>query len=235
MSASLGFGVVLQQRVRRSAACRACSSRTAGRADPRSACCSGCSVPPCASPSTVRISWPSACTANIVQDFTARVAVHDDDAAAAARRVAADVRAGQPAVFAQEVREQRPRLDVASRSATPLTVTLTFMPAPPDARTPGAGRAPTSTPARCFLYSTLPRRSACGALRCARGVGGGANHTRRWASAREQRPRPRPRARRTARPPTAPRRPAESCRRRSSDTCTAAAAVAKSPTLRSTF
>ena len=60
----------------------------------------------------MRISWPSACTANIEQDFTARVAVHHDDAAAAARRVAADVRAGQPAVFAQEVREQRARLDV---------------------------------------------------------------------------------------------------------------------------
>ena len=95
-----------------SAACRACRSRTAGRADPRSPAGARAACRPCASPSTVRISWPSACAANIEQDLTARVAVHDDDAAAAARRVAADVGAGQPAVFPQEIREQRARLDV---------------------------------------------------------------------------------------------------------------------------
>ena len=32
----------------------------------------GCSTPPEARPSTVRTSWPSACTANIEHDFTAR-------------------------------------------------------------------------------------------------------------------------------------------------------------------
>ena len=41
---------------------------------------------------------------------------------------------------------------------------LTFMTAPPDAPAPGAGRGVTSTPARFFLKSTLPRRSACGSL-----------------------------------------------------------------------
>src|SRR4029077_13068908 len=39
-------------------------------------------------------------------------AVQEYAATAAARRVAADVRAGQAALFAEEVREQRARLDV---------------------------------------------------------------------------------------------------------------------------
>src|SRR5690242_12898784 len=34
--------------------------------------CSGCSVPPCSSPSTVMSCLPLACTANSVHDFTAR-------------------------------------------------------------------------------------------------------------------------------------------------------------------
>ena len=70
--ASLGCGIVLEHHVAPSSSCPACSSRIAGRAGPRNACCTGWSLPPCASPSTVVISWPSACTANIVHDFTAR-------------------------------------------------------------------------------------------------------------------------------------------------------------------
>ena len=112
MSASLGFGVVLQQRVRREQHAWRAESALQAVLIPEALLQRVQRCRRCAKPSTVRISWPSACAANIVHDFTARVAVHDDDAAAAARRVAADVRAGQTALFAEEVREQRARLDV---------------------------------------------------------------------------------------------------------------------------
>src|SRR5690606_24648445 len=90
-------------------------------------------------------------------------AVEDDDAAAAARRVTADVRAREPAVFAQEVRQQRPRFHVL------LVLDAVHLDADLHDCTPrraSAWRRPrlTSTPARFFLYSTLPRRSACGSL-----------------------------------------------------------------------
>ena len=47
----------------------------------------------------------------MVQDFTGH-AVDEHGARAAVRRVAADVRPGQPELLAQEVDEQQPRLDV---------------------------------------------------------------------------------------------------------------------------
>ena len=59
----------------------------------------------------VLTSRPSAWTASIVHDL-ALCAVDVDGARAAIARVAADVRAGQPEVVAQEVDEQEARLDV---------------------------------------------------------------------------------------------------------------------------
>ena len=68
-----------------------------------------------------------------MHDLTARVAVENDDAAAATRRVASDVRPGEPEIFAQEIREQRARLDVAF-VRRPLTVTAIFIVRPPTPR-----------------------------------------------------------------------------------------------------
>src|SRR5262245_25488533 len=77
-------------------------------------------------------------------------AVHHHDAAAAARRVAADMRAGQAAVFTQEIREQRARLNVAliHRAVDGDLDLHMFTPSRPSAwRSPRATR----TPARFFL------------------------------------------------------------------------------------
>ena len=74
--------------------------------------CSGCSWPSLASPSMVVTSEPSACTANIVQDFDA-AAVEQHRAGAALAGVAADVGAGQIQLFAKEVDEQCARLDLS--------------------------------------------------------------------------------------------------------------------------
>ena len=57
---------------------------------------------------------PSAAAASIVQDFTA-CAVDMHDAGAALRRVAADMRAGQAEILAQELDEQRAGLDLPRR------------------------------------------------------------------------------------------------------------------------
>ena len=112
MSASLGFGVVLEQRVRR--------EHHAGRAV---AALQAVLVP---ERLLERVQRPALRQPLDRQDLVAvglngehraglhrLVAVHDDDAAAAARGVAPDVRAGEPALLAQEVGEQRARLDVA--------------------------------------------------------------------------------------------------------------------------
>ena len=111
MSASLGFGLMLQQRVRREQhAWRAVAALQA-------------MLIPEALLQRVQLAAfrepldrEDLVAVGLCREHRARlhrpVAVHDDDAAAAARRVAADVGAGQPALFAQEVREQRARLDV---------------------------------------------------------------------------------------------------------------------------
>ena len=70
----------------------------------------------------VVISRPSAWTASIVQHFTDSPSTQHR-ARAAARRVAADVGAGEPDVVAQVVHEQPARLDVVSCATEPLTVT----------------------------------------------------------------------------------------------------------------
>ena len=71
-----------------------------------------------------------------------RLAVHQHDAGAAVRRVAAPVGAGQAGRLADEVDEQLPRLD-SRETCSPLIVIETFMIRPPDAgraRSRGAGR-----------------------------------------------------------------------------------------------
>ena len=83
--------------------CRPCSSLKAAWI--------GLSAPSAISPSTVVIERPSACTPNSVQDFTG-CAVEQDRARAAARRVAPDVRAGEPQVLADHVDQELARLDV---------------------------------------------------------------------------------------------------------------------------
>ena len=92
--------------------CPACSSRTGGRGARWKAACTGCIASPSARPSMVVTSRPSACTASTVQHFTDSPS-SEHGAGAAARRVAADVRAGEPDVVAQVVHEELPRLDVA--------------------------------------------------------------------------------------------------------------------------
>ena len=84
--------------------CRPCSSMKP--------CCTGSSAPSRSRPSTVRTSWPSAIAASMVHDLTGSPSI-EHDAGAAVGRVAAPVGAGQPERVAQEVDEQRARLDVA--------------------------------------------------------------------------------------------------------------------------
>ena len=80
----------------------------------QNACWSGCSPPSGARPSMVVTDEPSAWTASIVHDFTARPSTMDG-ARAALAGVAADVGAGQAQVLAQQLDEQPPRLHVAAR------------------------------------------------------------------------------------------------------------------------
>ena len=68
------------------------------------------------------IARPSACTANIVHDFIGTPSTQHG-ARAAARRVAADVGAGEAERLAEEVDEQEPRLDLGERSL-PFTETV---------------------------------------------------------------------------------------------------------------
>ena len=99
-------------------------------------------------PSTVVISWPSAITANIVHDLTACSPSSTTTQHAAARGVAADVRAGQAEALAQEIREQRARLDVALVVGTvDGNVDLQFA---------------TSTPSRCERLLESPRDEYAG-------------------------------------------------------------------------
>ena len=67
---------------------------------------------PRASPSTVVIAWPSACTANIRQERTGAPST-DHRAGAAHAVLAADMRAGEQQVVAQEIAQQQARLDLA--------------------------------------------------------------------------------------------------------------------------
>ena len=71
----------------------------------------GCSAPPWTQALDRRDRAAVAWTANMVQDLTGTPSTQHG-AGAAARRVAADVRAGQAERLAQEVHEQEPRLDV---------------------------------------------------------------------------------------------------------------------------
>ena len=74
--------------------------------------CSGCSWPSGARPSIVVIVEPSACTAKIVHDFALRPSTRTVQAPHW-RGVAADVRAGQAQLFAEEVDEQDARVDLS--------------------------------------------------------------------------------------------------------------------------
>ena len=85
-------------------------------------------------------SWPSACTANIEQDFTAR-SPSITPRNTRSSGVAADVRAGQAACFAMKY-ASNVRGSTSRSKGTPLIVILTFMPAPPDATEPDGGRVP---------------------------------------------------------------------------------------------
>ena len=90
--------------------CPACRSRTAGRGTRGTPPASGAARRPCARPSIVVIWLPCTCAASIEHDLIAR-AVHVHGAGAALRGVAADVGAGQLQVLAQELHEQRARVD----------------------------------------------------------------------------------------------------------------------------
>ena len=78
---------------------------------------------PRARPSTVSIVAPSAWTASSMQLFTS-VPLKMHRAGAAVAGVAADVRAGQVEVVAEEVDEQPARLDLALVASSPLTSTV---------------------------------------------------------------------------------------------------------------
>ena len=71
---------------------------------------------PAARPSTVASSRPFACTANIRQERIGD-AVDEDGAGAAHAVLAADVRAGEAELVADEVDEQQARFDLAACSA----------------------------------------------------------------------------------------------------------------------
>ena len=111
--ADLGFGRAAGSRraarspTRRS---RACRSRTAARAQSRNASCTGDSAPSGPpSPSIVVTSAPSACTANM-QARAHGLAVEQHRARAAHAVLAAEVRARERALLAEEVGERLPRL-----------------------------------------------------------------------------------------------------------------------------
>jgi len=93
------------------------------------------------------------------------------------RGVAADVRAGEAQVLAQQVDQQQPRFDleVLSNSVTVMWMScLAMVIGLPPARRPSSAPRPASTRAISRLYSTEPRRSA---------VGDAASAARRAASA----------------------------------------------------
>ena len=248
----LGRVRVLGEQRDASASSPACRSRTGARAPPGSPPGSGGASAPAASPSTVVSSRPSAWTANTVQDFTGTPS-SEHRAGAAARRVAADVRAGQAERLAQEVDEQQPRLDVRrARLAVhrdgerthdvPLlaaSVVLGHLRLLLSGGTAASAavRSPRSVKTRTTLrlYSALPRTSSRGS----RGLGREARRPRR--SPRRRAPRrasasSAARARRLRGPTPVSAMPGRARPSRSSnETCTATPTVAKSPTLRSSF
>ena len=75
-------------------------------------CCTGSSVPPSASPSTVRTSWPSAIAASTVHDFTGSPSSSTTQVPQLLVSQPQWVPVS-PSVVAQEVHEQHARLDVA--------------------------------------------------------------------------------------------------------------------------
>src|SRR5207253_10930071 len=166
-----------------------------------------------------------------------RLAIEQHRASAAVGGVAADVRAGQAQVLAEQVDEKQSRLDLhAVRSAVDgqLDVMRGHGYRPPARSTAFFSARAASTRAISRLYSTVPRRSA---------VGAAASAARRAASAMLASlglfPIRTPSAA-AARAGTGPAlvRARPTCAKLpvpSSVTCAAAAAVAKSPTLRSSF
>src|SRR5262249_5071342 len=166
-----------------------------------------------------------------------RHAVEEDRARAAVRRVAADVRAGEPQVLAQEMHEQQPRLDLALRGDAvdvDRDRVLRHGHAPCARATAFARARPVRTRAISVLYSTDPRRSASGdaALAASRAASASVPASgllpRRNCSASAARTGVgpafvRPMPARSISPPLP------------SVTCAADAAVAKSPTFRSSL
>ena len=72
------------------------------------------------SPSTVTIPLPSACTANIRHERSAPVHYHDR-ACATHAMLAAEMRAGQAALFAQRISQGLARFDRQKRCRSPFT------------------------------------------------------------------------------------------------------------------
>ena len=95
-----------------SSASPACRSRSAARASRGSPCWTGSSLPSTSSDSTVRISWPSHIAASVVQDLTGWPSISTTQAPQleVSQPQWVPVRPGR---VADEVHEQRARLDVA--------------------------------------------------------------------------------------------------------------------------
>src|SRR5262249_44585334 len=94
-----------------------------------------------------------------------RLAVEQDGADAAVGGVAADVRAGQAQVLAQEVHEEQPGLDLellGSAVHRHLDVVGRHGHLPPARSTASFSARAVSTRAISFLYSTVPSRSSDG-------------------------------------------------------------------------
>src|SRR5262245_17522015 len=94
-----------------------------------------------------------------------RNAVHQDSAGAAMRRIATDVGAGQPQLFAKEVDEEEPRLDlglVLGAVDRDMDLVTGHLYAPCARAIAFASARAVRTRAISFLYSTEPRRSAEG-------------------------------------------------------------------------
>ena len=145
----MGSDVLGQQRRPRSSPCRACRSRTAGRGAPGTPPGSTPRLPSAlAMPSIVRTVARPRDRPRSIDAGLDRRAVDVDDAGAALRRVAADVRAGQAEVVAQELDEQRAALDGAVHGATvhcqALPSSCKFL---PEIRRSDAGPARTLGPA----------------------------------------------------------------------------------------
>ena len=116
------------------------------------ACWSGCS----SSRSAQRLDGAHRPPVGLHREHQARahgLAVDLHRARSADAVLAADVRAGQPEVVAQEVGQQRARLDVRRRAVAPLTSTLILTRRPPRAR---AARATSSAPLATGRSTSAP-------------------------------------------------------------------------------